>query len=145
MLTAILAFFQAIPAITGGLNNFVSKYYDAKVQITTARVGGDVEVAKQLVTGVVAEGQNRIEFLKVVSQSKFLMWLVGGFAVPWIVYEWKVVVWDNMICFWIFGVYGFTPTIKGLVADWAGLILGGIFGTGSVMAVGQMFFNRRER
>jgi hypothetical protein len=33
MLTAILAFFQAIPAITGGLNNFVSKYYDAKVEI----------------------------------------------------------------------------------------------------------------
>lgn len=145
MLTAILAFFQAIPAITGGINNFVSKYYDAKVEITKARVGGDVNVATQLVTGVVAEGQTRVEFLKVVSQSKFLMWLVGGFAFPWIAYEWKVVLWDNMVCFWIYGIYGFTPTIKGLVADWAGVILAGIFGTGGVMAVGQMFFNRRER
>lgn len=145
MLTGILAFFQAIPAITGGINNFVSKYYDAKVQITTARVGGDVSVAKQLVYGVVAEGQARVEFLKAVSQSKFLMCLVGGFAAPWIAYEWKVVLWDNMLCIALYGDAGFTPTIKGLVADWSGVILAGIFGTGSVMAVGQMYFNRRER
>lgn len=145
MLTAILAFFQAIPAITGGINNFVSKYYDAKVQITTARIGGDVNVAKALVSGVVAEGQVRVEFLRAVSQSKFLMCLVGGFAVPWVAYEWKVVIWDNIVCPYLYGQTGFTPPIKGLVADWAGVIIGGIFGTGSVMAVGQMFFNRRER
>lgn len=145
MITAILAFFQAIPAITGGITAFTTAYYDAKVQIVKARVGGDVEVAKQLVTGIVAEGQTRVEFLKVVSQSKFLMVLVGGFALPWIVYEWKVVLWDNMLHFTLYGVYGFTPTIKGLVADWAGLILGGIFGTGGVMAIGQMYFNRKER
>jgi len=145
MLTAILAFFQAVPAIAGGINNFTNKYYDAKVQITTARVGGDVEVAKQLVSGVVSEGQTRVEFLKTVGQSKFLMCLVGGFAIPWIAYEWKVVVWDNMICPAIYGVTGFTPLIKGLVADWSGVILGGIFGVGGVMALGQMYFNRRER
>ncbi len=139
MLTAILAFFQAIPAIAGGINNFTNKYYDAKVQITTARVGGDVNVAKQLVTGVVAEGQTRVEFLKVVSQSKFLMFIVGGFALPWIAFEWKVVIWDTML-----GL-GSTPAVKGLVADWSGIILAGIFGTGGAMAVGQMFFNRKER
>lgn len=145
MLTAILAFFQAIPSLVHGVEAFTKTYYDAKVKITTARIGGDVDVAKQLVTGVVAEGQTRVEFLRVVSQSKFLMWMVGGFATPWIIYEWKVVVWDNMACFWIYGVYGFTPTIKGLVADWAGVILGGLFGVGGTMAIGQMFFNRRER
>lgn len=145
MLTAILAFFQAIPAITGGINNFVSKYYDAKVQITTARVGGDVSVAKQLVTGVVAEGQVRVEFLKAVSQSKFLMCLVGGFAFPWMFYQAKVVMWDKIVCMWVMGSYGFTPPVEGTVGSWAGVIIAGIFGTGSVMAVGQMFFNRRER
>lgn len=145
MLTAILAFFQAIPAITGGINNFVSRYYDAKVQITAARIGGDVDVAKALVSGVVAEGQTRVEFLKTVSQSKFLMVLVGGFAGPWIIYEWKAVVWDNIVCPWLYGAPGFTQPMEGLVADWSGVILGGVFGTGSVMAVGQMFFNRRER
>ncbi len=144
MITAILAFFQVIPAVMGGLNNFVSKYYDAKVQITTARIGGDVAVAKQLVTGIVAEGQVRVSFLQTVSQSKFLMFLVGGFAMPWIAYEWKVVLWDNMLHFTIYGSYGFTPTIGGVVGDWAGVIIAGIFGTGSVMALGHMFFNRKE-
>ena len=145
MITAILAFFQASPALVHGVEAFTKSYYDAKVKITTARIGGDVDVAKHIVSGDVAEGQTRVEFLKVVSQSKFLMFLVGGFAIPWIAYEWKVVLWDNMLCFTLYGVYGFTPTIKGVVGEWAGLIIGGIFGTGSVMAVGQMFFNRRER
>lgn len=144
ILTAILAFFQAVPAITGGINNFVSKYYDAKVQITAARIGGDVKVATQLVTGIVAEGQVRVSFLNEVSHSRFLQWIVGGFAAPWIFYGAKVVVWDNIICFAIFGVYGFTPPIKGDVATWAPIVLGGIFGTGSVMALGQMFFNRNK-
>jgi hypothetical protein len=145
MITAILAFFQAIPAITGGINNFTNKYYDAKVQITTARIGGDRDVAKQLVTGIVAEGQTRVEFLRVVSQSPFLMFLVGGFAFPWMVYQAKVVLYDNIMSQWFYGVYGFTPPISGTVGEWAGVIIAGIFGTGGVMAVGQMFFNRKER
>lgn len=145
MLTAILAFFQAIPAITGGITAFTQAYYNAKVQIVQARVGGDVKVATQLVTGIVAEGQTRVEFLKVVSQSKFLMFLVGGFASPWIIYEWKVVVWDKIVCKWVMGMYGFTPPVDGTVGEWAGVIIAGIFGTGGVMAVGQMFFNRKER
>lgn len=145
MITAIIAFFQAIPAITGGITAFSQAYFDAKVKLVSVRVGGDVEVAKQIVSGVVTEGQTRVDWLKTVSQSKFLMALVGGFAIPWIAYEWKVVLWDNMLHFTIYGVYGFTPPIKGLVAEWAGWILGGIFGTGGAMAAGQMFFNRKER
>lgn len=144
-ITAILAFFQAIPAITGGITAFTQSYYNAKVQITTAKIGGDVNVARQMVTGIVAEGQTRIEFLKVVSQSPVLLGVVVGFAGPLIIYEWKVVVWDNIVAFAIYGAYGFTPPIKGMVAEWMGVILGGIFGTGGVMAVGHMFFNRRDK
>lgn len=144
MLTAILAFFQALPSIVHGFEAFTKAHYDAKVKITTARIGGDVDVAKAMVTGIVAEGQTRVEFLKTVSQSKFLMCLVGGFAVPWIAYEWKVVVFDNMLCPYVYGKACFTNPITGLVAECAGVILAGIFGTGSVMAVGQMFFNGRE-
>lgn len=145
MITAILAFFQAIPAITGGITAFTQAYYNAKVQIIQARVGGDVKVATQIATGVVAEGQTRVEFLKVASQSKFLMFLVGGFATPWMFYQAKVVMWDKIICKWVLGVYGFTPPVDGSVGEWAGWIIGGIFGTGGAMAVGQMFFNRKER
>lgn len=137
MITAILAFFQAIPAITGGINNFVSTYYDAKVQITAARIGGDVNVAKMLVSGVVAEGQTRIEFLRTISQSYFLMLIVGGFAIPIIAFNAKVIVWDTML-----GL-GVTPVIKGQVGDYMQTIIAGIFGTASVMGVGHLFFNRR--
>jgi hypothetical protein len=145
MLTAILAFFQVIPAITGGINNWVSKYYDAKVQITAARIGGDVDVAKALVSGVVAEGTTRVQFLQTVSQSRFLMALVGGFAFPWMIYQGKVVLWDNILCIWFLGEYGFTPPIGGTVGAWAGIIIAGIFGSGTVMGIGQMFFNRKNQ
>lgn len=145
MLTAILAFFQAIPAITGGINNFVSKYYDAKVQITMARYKCDESVARQLISGIVAEGQTRVEFLKVVASSPFLMWVVGLFAGPWIIYEWKVVVWDNILHFTIYGKHGFTPPIEGTVGTWAGIILTGIFGGATVMAGAKMYFDSRSK
>lgn len=144
MISAILAFFTALPSIVHGFEAFTKAHYDAKVRIATARIGGDVAVAKQMVSGVVTEGQTRVEFLRVVSQSKFLMFLVGGFALPWMFYQAKVVAWDNIICFWFYGIYGFTPAIKGTVAEWAGWIIGGIFGTGGVMAAGQAFFNRKQ-
>lgn len=145
IITAVLAFFKVIPAITGGITAWTQAFYNAKVEITKARIGGDVTVAQQLVTGLVAQDQTRVEFLKVVSQSKFLMWIIGGFAGPWIVYEWKCVVWDNILCLPIYGAYCSTPEIKGLVGAWAGLIIGGIFGAGSVMAVSHSYFNRSER
>lgn len=144
MLTAILAFFQALPALTGGINHFFDTYYNAKVQITMKRLGCDMEVAKSLVSGIVAEGQTRVEFLRVVSQSPFLMFLVGGFAFPWMIYGGKVVLWDNVLCHAIYGVYGYTPTIEGTVGAWAGVIIGGIFGTGGVMAAANAYYNRRQ-
>lgn len=146
MLTGILAFFQVLPAITGGITAWTQAFYNAKVQITQARIGGDVAVAQQLVTGVVAEGQTRVAFLQAVGQSKFLMFLVGGFAIPWMAYEWKVVLWDNVVYYvYATDIWGSTPAIKGTVGDWAGLIIGCLFGTGTVMGAGHMFFNRRER
>lgn len=143
MLTVIMAFFTALPTIVKGFEAFTTAYYDAKVKITSARIGGNTEVAKQLVNGFVAEGQTRVEFLKVVSQSKFLMWLVGLWSAPWIFYEAKVVAWDNIIHKFFWGVYGFTPPISGLVGTHAAIILTGIFGTGSVMAVGAWYANQK--
>ena len=139
MITAILAFFQAVPSIVHGVEAFTSKYYDAKVKITTARIGGDTDVAKTLVSGVVKEGDTRVEFLRVTSQSKFLMFLIGGFAIPWMVHEWKVVIWDNML-----GL-GSTLPIKGSVGEWGGIIITALFGSATAATIGQMYFNRRER
>lgn len=138
MLTGILAFFQAVPALMGGITNFTNKYYDAKVQITTAQIGGDVKVAEQLVSGVVKEGETRVEFLKAVGQSKFLSFLIGGFAAPFMIYIWKVVVWDIVL------QWGATDAIRGNVAEWGGLIIASIFGSATVMGAGHLFFNRKK-
>ena len=145
MLTAFLAFLQALPAVVHGLEAFSAAYFDAKVKIKTAQIGGNTEVAKQLVSGIVEEGKTRVEFLRVVSQSKFLMFLVGGFAFPWMFYQAKVVMWDKIICKWVLGVYGFTPPVDGTVGDWAGIIIGGIFGAGTVLGVGHMYFSRSNQ
>lgn len=145
MITAILAFLQVIPAIAGGINNWVTKYYDAKVQITAARIGGDVNVAKALVSGVVDEGKVRVSFLDTVGHSKFLMWLIGSFAFPWAVYVNKVVLWDNIIAPGLLGREGFTAAINGQVGDWGGIIIASIFGSATVASVGQMFFNRKNQ
>lgn len=145
IISAIMAFFQAVPSLVHGFEAFTKAHYDAKVKITQARVGGDVDVAKAIVAGVVTEGQSRNDWLRVVASNRFLQVMVALWSGPWIIYEWKVVVWDNIVSFALFGVYGFTPEIKGLVAEWAGVILAGVFGTGGVMAAGALFFNRRER
>ncbi len=129
----------------GGINNFVSKYFDAKVQITAARIGGDTAIAKAMVSGVVAEGQVRVSFLDTVGHSKFLMILIGSFAFPWVVYEWKVVLYDNIISPAYFGYPGFTNAIGGHVGDWGGVIITAIFGSATVASVGQMYFNRKNQ
>lgn len=136
-LTAILALFQAIPALTGGLGHFFDKYYDAKVAITTKRIGGDVDVAKSLVRGFVAEGEVRVNWIKAVSQSKPFLFLIIGFALPWMLYEWKVVVWDTMLG------WGTTGPIRGAVGAWGQSIIISLFGAGSVTTIGHMYFNNR--
>lgn len=145
MITAILAFIQAIPQLVHGFEAFTGAYFDAKVKITAARIGGNTEVAKQLVTGIVQEGQTRVAFLQTVAQSKFLMFLVGGFAFPWMFYQAKVVMWDKIMCKWVLGVYGFTPPVDGTVGDWAPIIIGGIFGTGGVMAFANIWVSRNKQ
>lgn len=144
MLTAILAFLQAAPAIIGGVNAFASKYYDAKVQITAARIGGDVTIAKAMVDAAIQGSHDSVERLKVIAGSKTLLFLTVAFAGPWIIYEWKVVAFDNVITPLFTGEYGSTPAIKGDVASWGLTIIGCLFGSSTALAAGSMYFNRNK-
>lgn len=138
MITAIIAFITALPALSNGITGFLTKYYDVKLEMTKARIGGDTEVAKALVTGVVQEGQVRVSFLHEVAQSKFLMFLMGGFAIPPMLYNAKVIVWDTML-----GL-GSTPAIHGDVALYMNIVVTGIFGVSSVAAVTSAWSNWRK-
>lgn len=136
MFAAILAFISAIPGISSAVSFVMGKMYDAKVQMTAARIGGDVAVATATVKAAQLAEATRVDGLKVISGSWVLSFLVVGFSVPWIVYEWKVVVWDNVL------QWGSTPAIHGDVAAWATTIITCLFGSGTVLSVGHMYFNR---
>jgi hypothetical protein len=131
MLTSILAFFQAVPAIFGGINNFVNRYYDAKVQLYAARVNGDVDAAKAMLSAEQLANASKVSWIAAVAHSPVFSIIVLGFAFPFIFYLNKVIVYD--ICLGL----GSTPTLKWEQLNiWGGTIINGIFiTTGGVGAV----------
>ena len=138
MFTAILAFFQAVPSILGGVTAFVNKYYDAKVQMYTARIGGDVEGAKALLAAEQAANAAKTNWLQVIASSPVLAFIVVGFAFPFIFYINKVIVYDYCL-----GL-GSTPTIKyDLLVQWGDTIIKGIFVTTGGVAAVTAWVNRK--
>lgn len=130
-----------IPKLLGVFETWTTKVYDAKVAITTAKIGGDKEVAINLVKAAVASDQARVTALQTFAGSRPLMFIVIAFALPFIIFEWKVVVWDNVLQYF---THGNTDPIKGQVADWATTIIGFLFGAATTVALGNMYFNRKQ-
>lgn len=138
MLGIVMTVLHLIPGLSTLATGWVTAAYNAKVAITTAKIGGDVTVGAAMVNASVVAEETRVKGLQVIGSSWILSFLVVGFAVPWIIYEWRVVVWDNV---WMVGATS-TPAIKGDVASWATTIIGCLFGSGTVLAAGHMYFNR---
>lgn len=140
MITAILAFFQALPAITGGISAFVNKYYDAKVQMYAARVGGDVEAAKAMLSAEQLANASKVSWLAVVASSPVLAFVVVGFAFPFIFYLNKVIIYD--ICLGL----GSTPILKWeQLTMWGDTIIKGIFITTGGVAAVSTYVNRKDK
>lgn len=139
MIAAILAFFQAVPALMGGLTNFTNKYYDSKVQIYAARVGGDVSVAKDMLHAEVYNNSLKTGWLEAVGHSPVLSFVVVGFALPFMFYLNKVIIYD--ICLGL----GSTPTLNyPLLTDWGGIIISGIFITSGTVGAIKTYINRKQ-
>jgi hypothetical protein len=130
-----------IPGIAKIVEALTNSYFNAKVTMATARIGGDVAVARELVIASARSEATGVERLKVISASWPLILLVCGFALPWIIYEWKVVVWDNVFAYY---THGRTEVIGGQVGDWAVTIIASIFGSSTVLAAGHIYFNRNK-
>ncbi len=128
-MTFIMTLLGMIPGIGSIVQTITTKWFDTKVQLYQARTGATKEVAVAAITAAVSDNQTKVAWLNAVAGSRFLQFIVGGFALPLIVYMNKAYVWDNVIhpIFW--DGYGFTPPLKGLVADWGGVIIAGIFVT----------------
>lgn len=131
MLTAIIAFFTALPHLVDGVNVFASKYFDAKVQMLAARIGGDTEQAKAILSAGVIEGQTRVQGLAVIASSKVLLFLFVGFALPFMLFEWQAIVYDKL---WMHGLTKTDPITGGLV-DWGNAVIYALFGTSTAAGV----------
>src|ERR1700678_4568819 len=138
MLAGVLAVLNMIPGLSTLITTLASAYFNSKVQLTSARIGADAAVTQAMLTAVGTEETTRVDALKVRGSSWILSSLVVGFAAPWIAYEWKVVIWDAMLG------WRSTPAVHGAVGDWATTIIGCLFGSGTVLAAGHMWFNRSK-
>lgn len=143
-MTALLTLLNLIPGISSLVQFIAGKWMDSKVAMYQTRMGVTKEVAISAIQAEAAANNAKIGWLNAIAGSRFLQFIVGGFALPWIVYGNKVVVWDNIIHKFFWGTYGFTPPITGMVGEWAGIILGGIFVTSTGMSITTAVLNRTK-
>jgi hypothetical protein len=138
-----MSFLATLLGLIPGLNTLVSTiasaWFNSKVQITTAKIGGDTAVARDLVVADSKEYATNVDRLKVIAGSKALLRLIFGFATPWIIMEWKVIVWDTILG------WGTTSPIGGEIGTWGHIIIMCLFGSGTSLAVGHMYFNRKDQ
>lgn len=138
MLAAAMTILHLIPGLSGLATAWLTAAYNAKVAITTAQIGGDVSVATTMVNAAAVAEQTRVKGLQVIAGSWVLSFLTLGFAVPFMWYEAKVVIWDTCLG------WGSTVAIHGAVIDWGGTIIACLFGSGTILTTGHMYFNRNQ-
>lgn len=138
MLSAILAFINMIPGISSMVTAVTAAFFNSKVQLVAARTGADVAVVQAALTASSVEQQTRVQGLQVIASSKVLLFLVVGFALPFMIYEWQCIVYDII---WMHGTTA-TDAIKGNLADWGNTIIISLFGSGTVVTMAHMYFGR---
>jgi hypothetical protein len=133
--------FAIILALIPGLSTLVSSvttaFFNAKVQITQARIGGDRDVAVKLVSAAAAQEHENTARLGIIASNKLLTILLITAAIPLIGYEWKIYVWDTMLG------WGTTNRVTGQVAEWGNTVWYFLFGSPTVMGLGKMWFSRQ--
>lgn len=141
-MTFLMTLLGLIPGVSSAVQAITTKWFDTKVQLYQARTGATKEIAVAAITAAVSDNQTKVAWLNAVAGSRFLQFIVGGFAFPLIVYMNKAYVWDNIVhpIFW--DGYGFTPELKGLVAEWGGVIIAGIFITGTGMKIADSVISK---
>ena len=137
-----MAILGLIPGLSTLLNSLTTAYFNSKVQLVKARIGGDTAVATQLVVAASRADHENTSRLSIMANNKWLTIMLMGFSMPFMFYVWKIVVWDIILSPIVLGHTGFTDPIKGEVAQWATTIIGFLFGSSTTLAVGKMWFGR---
>lgn len=132
----MFALLSLIPGVASVAEGISKAWFDTKVRLVTARIGGDRDVAVSLVEAAAKQEHENTNKLSIIASNKFLTILLITAAIPLVGYEWKVIVWDTML-----GL-GSTPAVKGQVAEWGNTVWYFLFGTPAIMSLGKMWFSR---
>lgn len=96
MIGALLALIPGLGSVVQGIS---SAYFDKQVRMYMARTGTTRDVAVAAIQAT-ASVENRWWFVAA---------LIPAFALPFVIYDWKAVVWDNIVL----GGQGSTPALGG--------------------------------
>lgn len=140
MIAAIITFINMIPGINTMVTALTTAYFNSKVQLAQARIGGDTTVAVATVKAAAVSEASGVDRLKVIAGSWILSFLTIGFSLPYMLYEWECVVYDKL---WMHGTHA-TDALGGDISAWSTTIIGCLFGSGTVLTAGHMFFNRSK-
>jgi len=143
-MTLIMTFLGMIPGISSLIQFVAGKWMDSKVTMYQTRMGVTRDVAIAAIQAEVENNRTKVGWLQAVAGSRFLQCIVGGFAAPLIFFMNKSIVWDNIIHKFFWGTYGYTPPLTGFTAEWAGVIIGGIFVTSTGMGITAAVLNRTK-
>jgi len=143
-MTIIMTLLGMIPGISKLVQFVAGKWMDSKVAMYQTRMGVTRDVALGAIRAEVENNQTKVGWLQAVAGSRFLQFIVGGFAAPLIFFMNKSIVWDNIIHKFFWGTYGYTPPLTGFTAEWAGVIIGGIFVTSTGMGITAAVLNRTK-
>lgn len=141
MIGVIMGLLHLIPGFTSLAQFVVGKVYDSKVQMYCARWGVTRNVAVAAIQADAQIQNAKVGWIAALANNPYMMIIVFGFALPPIIYEWKVIVYDNVWAYW--GQYT-TPAIGGEVGSWGGIILSGIFITSGGMGIAHAVINRKD-
>jgi hypothetical protein len=139
MMGIITTVLGLIPGLSSLVTAFTNAYFNSKVRITTAQIGGDTTVATQLVKAAAQDYATNVDRLKVYASSKWLLLLIFIFALPFGILEWKVIVWDTVLG------WGVTNPVRGEIGSWGHIIIMCLFGSGTSLAVGHLYFSNKSK
>jgi hypothetical protein len=137
MISVLLGFLAAIPGIGGIVTSLTSSFFNAKVQMTVAKLGVDRDVAVAMIQSEAQVTAGRAQMWGVIGASKLLTYLVIVFAVPVAWYEGKVIVYDTILGF------GSTDAIHGDVQAWMNAVVYSLFGSATALAAVQHWWTTK--